>query len=129
MSTTQSCVIVVPIAQKEIANRLWCAQGLDDAPLPGNSFTIELGESEEGVATHVALHMWADMDLATAWLAMPLNGGTIPPLEIDLAEVGLTEQQAIDLCAAVDPWCRTGGDPGENFAAMTQARALFRVSF
>lgn len=135
MSNTQSCVIVIPASMLEFANRLWVAQGLDSSPLPGNSFTIAMGVAPSEPdgdppteVTHYAMHSWADMARAQAWLDMPNNGGTLPPLSIDLESVGLLEADAVALCAAVDPWCRTGGNPMENFAAMTTARSLARVA-
>lgn len=58
---------------------------------------------------------------------MPNNGGTLPTLTTTLAAAGLVEREAIDLCLAIDPWCRTGGDPQENFRAMTTAHKLARA--
>jgi len=127
VSNTQSNIIVIPVAQLENANRLWVAQGLDGSPLPGNSFTIELGEAEEGPVTHVALATWSTLEKSNEFLTMPAGGGTLPTLTMALAEVGLTEQQAIDVCASIDPWCRTGGSPVELFNSMLSGRGLVRV--
>lgn len=129
MSNEVSWIPVIPAAQKAVGDRvIWC-MGLDSTPdvEASRSFTIALNSSEDWPPTHYALSGWCDIEKAEERLAMPLNGGTLPPLTRTLEAGGVTEAEALAFCASIDPWCRTGGTAMENFSAMCTARGLVRV--
>ena len=98
MSETQkSVVFALPVAGEELANRLWCALGLDGAPLPGRSFSVRLSNNGQEPASHVACRMQTKQSLLD--LVQEIKQDVLPTVE--WPDYGIAPQQAKQVVGAL----------------------------
>jgi len=96
MSWDLSIVIIVPAELREKANRLTCALGYDNSPVPGRTFSIPLSADGVEPATHYGCRTPAKTDFVDIVAAA---GNGVLPDWLDLEAYGLTEQDVAGILA------------------------------
>ena len=123
MTFTKSLSMTVPANMADDCNRLMRALGRDDAPDPGQTFTVELspdGNSTD-VATRYGAHTYDDE------LAAILDNGVVPG-NIDWQTFGLSKKRARDAFAAISYRPVPDHASVANFAAEIRARGVKRIT-
>ncbi len=120
MNTTKSLSMIVPAPQRDDCNRLMCALGRDDTPLPGRTFSVEMSPNAKGNATHYGCHTYDDA------LGDLLDKGTVPG-NIDWAKFGLTENAARQAFLAIRYVSVFGRESVANYTALEIVEGLKRI--
>ena len=119
---TKSLSMTVIAALVDDANRLMRALGRDDAPDPGQTFTVELSPdgNPTDVVTRYGAHTYDD-DLVNL-----LDNSTLPARDWPLS--GLTAARAQAAFAAISYRAVLGRASVVNFAAEMMARDVKRIT-